>query len=660
MAIVKMNKISAIGLDAVKTGLLKDLMDLGVVEISSQESKLTDPDWISYIEKDGNENEVLNFDARISKINLVIESLNKYDKSKKPMFSTRKTVSNNEFESALLNKDKIEENVDYILKLNNQLNELSTEENKIVTNIISLKPWVSYDIPIESNETKYTSIFIGVVPNIVNIENLKAQVEEKTNRCFVNLIGSDKDQDYISIVCMKIEKEDVYDVLKQFGFNAVVFKDLNGTAAENIVEYEKKIKEISEQRNRVETEISNLISFQNNIQLFHDYLTIERDRCKILSNMLKTNKTFYINGWIPEKSKEKVENVLQQYECWYEFLEPEEEEQYPILLNNNSFSQPFESITELYSLPSSSNIDPTTAMSPFYFMFFGLMLADVGYGLFMAAACFLVLKKFKIEGTLQKMVRMFFYCGLSTAFWGVMFGSYFGDAIPTAAKTFFDADFIIKPLWLNPMKEPMTVLVFSCIFGVVHLFVGMGIQAYMLIRDGKPWSALFDVGFWYGFILGIAFWLFGNSVIPGLGQVGKWMTILFAAGLVLTQGRSKKNVIGKLIGGVLSLYNITSYLSDILSYSRLLALGLASGVISSVLSILGTMGGDGLVGAIVFIIVMVAGHTFNFAINALGSFVHAARLQYVEFFGKFYEGGGEAFNPLMKKTKYIKIIKEEI
>jgi len=655
-----MNKISAIGLDTVKTGLVNELMDLGVVEISSQESKLTDPDWIYYIEKDGNENEVLNFDTRISKTNLVIESLNKFDKTKKPMFSTRKAVLKNDFESAMLNKDKIEESVDYILKLNNQLNELSTEENKIIANIISLKPWVSYDIPVELSETKYTSIFIGVVPNVVNVENLKAQLEEKTNRCFVNLVGSDKDQDYIAIVCMKNEKEDVYDILKQYGFNTVVFKDLNGTAAQNIVEYEKKIKEISKQRTSFEDEISKLVNYQYNIQLFYDYLTIERDKCKVRSNMLKTQKTFYINGWIPEKSKEKVENVLKQYECWYEIHEAEDGEQYPILLNNNSFAQPFESITELYSLPSSTNIDPTAAMSPFYFMFFGLMLADVGYGIFMAAACFLVLKKFKIEGTLKKMVKMFFYCGLSTAFWGIMFGSYFGDAIPTAAKTFFDADFLIKPLWLNPMKEPMTVLVFSCIFGVVHLFVGMGIQAYMLIRDGKPWSALFDVGFWYGFILGIAFWLFGNSVIPGLGQVGKWMTILFAAGLILTQGRSKKNLIGKLIGGVLSLYNITSYLSDILSYSRLLALGLASGVISSVLSILGTMSGGGLVGAIVFIIVMIAGHTFNFAINALGSFVHAARLQYVEFFGKFYEGGGEAFNPLINKTKYIRIIREEI
>jgi len=174
-------------------------------------------------------------------------------------------------------------------------------------------------------------------------------------------------------------------------------------------------------------------------------------------------------------------------------------------------------------------------------------------------------------------------------------------------------------------------------------------KAYMLIRDGHPLDALFDVGFWYMFIIGLILLLLGNMI--GLGTVGKYLSIIAAVGLVLTQGRSKKGIVSKLISGVLSLYGITGYLSDVLSYSRLLALGLASGVISSVLSILGSMGGDGIVGIILFIVVMIFGHVFNFAINALGSFVHAARLQYVEFFGKFYEGGGEAFNPLMKKNK---------
>jgi len=660
VSIVKMNKISIIGLNAHKPSVIKEIMDLGVVEVSSQDLKLTDPEWISIVKKDGNENEVLNYDAKISKINDVLVSLESYDKSKKPLFSTRNTITLNEFENKVQNKESTEEIVSKLLELNKTYNDLSSEENKIEASIMSLKPWIKYELPLELNETEYTSIFIGVFPNIIDIEKLKSDLKDRTDKCYINLIESDKDQYYFSIICLISEKDIAYETLKQFGFNIVNFKELTKTAAENIAQYEKTLKEISDKKEAIEKSISDYVPFKEEIQIYYDYLVIERDKNKIFSNILKTDTTFYIQGWTPEVSNDKVEQILKKYECWYEISEPEDGEQYPILLDNKSFSQPFEAITELYSLPSSSNIDPTAIMAPFYAIFFGLMLADVGYGLIMAVLCFLLLKKFSLEGTMQKMMKLFFYCGLSTAFWGVMFGSWFGDAIPAAAKLIFNSDFTIKAVWINPMEQPMTLLVFSFIFGVIHLFTGMAIQAYMLIRDGDTKAAVFDIGFWYGFIIGIALWLFGNTIIPGSAEVGKWMTIIFAIGLILTQGRSKDNIVGKLISGVLSLYNITSYLSDILSYSRLLALGLATGVVSSVVSILGSMGGRNIFGILLFIVVLLIGHVFNFAINALGAFVHAARLQYVEFFGKFYEGGGESFNPLAKKTKYNKIIKEEI
>lgn len=654
-----MNKINIIGLDNIKTDLIKEIMDLGVVEISSQDSKLTDPEWTSYVKKDGNENEVLDLDAKISRVNEVLISLERYDTSKKPLFSVRSSISSEKFKKAFEENLKVSENINKVHGLNKSFNELCSEENKTEAAISSLKPWIKYEIPLEMTETKYTSIFIGIVPIIADIDKLKSEMTEKTDSSYIELIASDKDQYYFSIICLSSEKEVVYDVLKQYGFSTVTFKELKDTAAVNIMQYENSLKEIAIRKENIEKNIRDLVSNKQEIQLFYDHLVIERDKNKILSNMLKTNTTFYIEGWIPGVSKDNIQKVLDKYQCWYDIKKPEDGEEFPILMDNNSFIQPFEAITELYSLPSSSNIDPTVFMAPFYAIFFGLMLADVGYGAIMSILCFLVLKKFKPEGNIQKFMKVFFYCGISTAFWGVMFGSWFGDAIPAAAKLLFNSDFTIKPLWLNPMEEPMTLLLFSFIFGVIHLFTGMAVNAYMLIRDGKTMDAVFDIGFWYGFIIGIALWLFGNTVIPGSNQIGKWMTIIFAIGLVLTQGRAKKNVVGKLIGGVLSLYNITSYLSDILSYSRLLALGLATGVVSSVVSILGSMGGRNVLGILLFVVAMTIGHTFNFAINALGAFVHSARLQYVEFFGKFYEGGGEAFNPLIKKTKYYKIIKED-
>ncbi len=655
-----MNKISIIGLDSIKTELIKRIMELGVVEISSQDTKLTDPEWINYVKKDGNENVVFNLDVKISQINEVLNSLDMYDTSKRPLFNTRKTISSDEFSKALEKNEGVSENAAKVLELNKSLSELCSEENKIEAAILSLKPWSKYDIPLNMTETKYTSIIIGAVPNIADIDELKSELFKTTDRCFMDVIDSDKDQYYCSFICLSDEKEDILELLKLYGFSAVTFKELKGTAAENIMQYENSLKEISAKRDTVENNITEQVSFKEEIQLYHDHLVIERDKNRILSNMLKTDTTFYIEGWVPEVCKENVQKVLDEYQCWHDFKKPEEDENFPILLKNNSFSEPFESITELYSLPGTSNMDPTAVMAPFYVLFFGMMLGDVGYGVMFALGCYIILKKFDIEGTFGKMLKVFFWGGLSTIFWGVMYGSWFGDGLVVGARHLFNINLPLTYVWVDPLKEPMTVLLVSFVMGLVHLFVGMGMSAYMSIRDGHLNDALMDVGLWYLFIIGPILWLAGDMIIPGspLPVIGKWVTIASAIGLVLTQGRAKEGIINKLISGILALYGITGYLGDVLSYSRLLALGLATGVISSVLSLIGSMG-SGISGKIMFVLVFVFGHVLNFAINGLGSFVHSARLQYVEFFGKFYEGGGDAFAPFTKKTKYIKI-KEEI
>jgi len=209
-----------------------------------------------------------------------------------------------------------------------------------------------------------------------------------------------------------------------------------------------------------------------------------------------------------------------------------------------------------------------------------------------------------------------------------------------------------------PIDDPITLLGFCLILGVVHLFIGMGMNAYIAFRDGRPLDAIFDVFAWYLVILGLPLWYVGTTSNVLLSQVGMIMAILGAGTILLTGGRKKKGL-GKITGGLGAIYGITGYLSDILSYSRLLALGLATGVIASVVNTMGSLAGGGFFGAIILVIVVIFGHTFNFAINALGAFVHSCRLQYVEFFGKFFEGGGIAFQPLKKNTKYVDIVNEK-
>ena len=239
-------------------------------------------------------------------------------------------------------------------------------------------------------------------------------------------------------------------------------------------------------------------------------------------------------------------------------------------------------------------------------------------------------------------------------FWGALFGGWFGDIATVVANVFFGKEFVIKPIWFNPIEDPIKLLIFSLALGVVHLFTGLGIKAYMQIKEGKWFDAICDEGFWILTISGIAAWLGGAMILPVLGTVGQWMTIVGVLGLLLTGGRDRKGI-GKVIGGLSNVYNITSYLSDILSYSRILALGLATGVIAQVVNTMGSIFGGGIVGGILLLCIFIFGHILNIAINVLGAYEHTCRLQYVEFFGKFYEDGGEPFEPMGKNTKYIRI-----
>ena len=306
-----------------------------------------------------------------------------------------------------------------------------------------------------------------------------------------------------------------------------------------------------------------------------------------------------------------------------------------------------------------------------YYVLFGMMLSDAGYGLLMVIGCGIALAKFKnMEAGLKKSLKMFLYCGISTVFWGAMFGSFFGDAVAVIGKTFFNADVSLPAVWFAPLDDPMRLLLFSFLVGILHLFAGLGAQFYQLVRQGLWKDAVFDVVFWYmlvggGVVYLLSMQMFTDMValsftLPAIaGTIGAAAAGIGAVGIVCTSGRSSKSFGKRFLKGLYGLYGVSGYLSDILSYSRLLALGLATGVIASVFNQMGAMAGSGPLGAAVFILAFVIGHTLNLGINVLGAYVHTNRLQFVEFFGKFFEGGGRKFTPFAARTKYFKITEEK-
>ena len=676
MSIAKMEKLAVIGLSNNKDKLISDLADLGIVEITERFNQNTDefseadvPQTSElnpvnqkeqkemFDEVDGDPDYVSTIEGEMSRTDTALDTLKRYSKEKEPLFVTKKLINSEKLKDLLNRRAEIEGYISSILRLNYRLHMTDEKINKMSSDLASLKPWMVYDVPLDISETKATNIELGVVPSTVNLDKIKEKLEKLELPSNISVVNSDRELIYLAVVMMREGTDDVLGILKQYGFTQLPFQGFEGRVSDNIEKITKQIDEQRDIRRELEEEVAGYGKMQKDIEFLSDYLTIERDRERIKSKMRVTKRTFNFEGWVPSHLKNRVERILDRYGCHYEYRDPLEGEEVPVMIENSPAVTPFEAVTQMYSMPDYKGFDPTKWFAIFYAMFFGIMLSDAGYGLVITIATFITLKKFDLEGMTKKMVKMFMYCGIATVFWGAMFGGWFGDLIPVVADVLFGKKVEIKPIWFNPIDDPTRLLIWSLGFGIVHIFLGMAINAYMLIKRGQFWDAVFDVFSWYVLIIGaIMYGALGNSN-PALGKVGLYMAIVGAAILLLTGGRKNKGF-GKVTGGLGALYGITGYVSDILSYSRLLALGLATGVIASVVNTMGSLGGRGIVSFIVLIVVGIVGHSFNMAINILGAFVHSSRLQYIEFFGKFYEDGGEEFDPFRNETKYIKILKE--
>lgn len=659
MAIVKMKKLSVIGIKDEKKQLIKDLMDLGVVEITDGSTKLHDEDWSKLVVRDGDEETVAKYDEWISKAVAARNILAEHSKLDVPMFGRRKIVTRKEYDEKLQQVEKFEKEAEDIIGLNNKLQDAYAEENAAVALKASLLPWTGYKLPLEETETERLKLRLGVLLPTTDSEKLKEQLASEGLECEVEELGEDAQQKYISLWFFKEDENSVMEIAKACGYSNASLGNLTGTVQENIDGADQHVSELAEIKDNLIEQIKACAGAQEDLEYLHDINVVRRDEAKVRSKLLDTDTAFTFDGWVPAAAEGALEAMLQKYTCYFETEEPsEDEEDVPVQLKHNKFFTPIEFITGMYSLPNFHEVDPTSIYAIFYIIFFGIMFGDVGYGILLVIGTWIALHKGKLyEGSAYKLMKVLFYSGFSSIFWGIMFGSFFGDLIPVVANTFFGKTVTINPLWLDPAKEPMIFLVFSCGLGVVHLFVGMGIKAYEEIKAHQYIEMLKDVVAWYLIVLGLILLLFGSTVSPAAPGIGKWMAIVgvamaFVLPFITNQGISKGLGIWDLYSG------ITGNLSDILSYSRLLGLGLASTSIAQVFNFLASMGGKGVVGVVMFIVVGLLGHSLNFAINALGAFVHSCRLQYVEFFGRFYEGGGRQFDPFDKETKYINVVEE--
>lgn len=521
----------------------------------------------------------------------------------------------------------------------------------------SLLPWADMTDPLETvRSTASLKVMTGTVP----VDGVKALME---TGALVQLYGGERERAAL-VICPNEEYAGIAPSIRATGFQEKGFGDIRGTASENIQRLRTEIEALEAERAQLEARLAAFAPKREEIRRALDGAAIDRDREQSKEALAHTKTAFLLTGWVREDMTEKVRREIEKITDVYYlgFEDPSEGDAVPTVLKNSRLITPYEAVTNLYSLPAYGTIDGTPLVAPFYFIFFGMMLSDTVYGAVLALGAWAFLKYIKPRGMMENLAKVLLMGGISTIFMGLLFGTCAGVSWPVIFRgTALENTFPI----IDSSADPIAMLALCAAMGIIQMFYAVFIAAYSCIKHRDWAGAIVDNLSWVFIITGLLLMAAPSLGLPAaLGTAGKWMAIGFAAVVLLFAGRSKKNVAGRLMSGAGKLYDVTSWLGDVLSYARIFALGLSTGVIGLVLNTLcwdmlfASFKGNPVlmvVGFIIVTVLSVALHAFMMAISTLGCFVHSARLQYVEFFGKFYEAGGKAFKPLRYETKYVNV-----
>lgn len=671
MAVMPMQRIGIYALKSRRKPILELIQRRGVVEIHAEKAE------DAVFRQTDTAPAKARFENNTSTLQAALEALDKLEPEKKSLLAPlegRTPIPLSRYEETAGAASKTLRAASRVNALWKKCADDRAEILRLEAQIRMLEPWSRLDVSMRTTGTASTAAFIGSFPAEYTEEALKAEIARgapEIDGVAVEVLSAGTQQTCAFLLCHASNGAKLEAFLRSIGFTYPADRSKKPPQA-RMQDLNARIEKLRAEIDSAEAEIRTYAALRGAMQYTIDYFSMRIEKYDVLGRLWQSPHVFVITGYIPAESAPALEKELtEKFEAYVELETPAEDEDVPVKLKNNAFAAPVEGVLESYSMPGRKEIDPSTLMAVFYYFLFGMMLSDAGYGLIMVIGCGIALAKFKnMEESLRKFLKMFLYCGISTVFWGAMFGSFFGDAVTVIGKTFFNVDIAIPALWFMPLNEPMRLLLFSFLIGVIHLFAGLGAQFYQLARQGLWKDAIFDVVFWYmlvggGILYLLSMQMFADMVSLGftlpaaVGTAGAIAAGIGAVGIVLTAGRESRSPFKRLLKGLYGLYGVSSYLSDILSYSRLLALGLATGVIASVFNQMGAMLGNSPAGVAVFVFAFLVGHTLNLGINVLGAYVHTNRLQFVEFFGKFFEGGSRKFNPFSAKTKHFKITEEK-
>lgn len=642
MAILKMKKLRICGVSEEQTQLIRQLQLLGSVEIGAP-CALTDTQGVQvFCAGDGKSADaLLRTSARLTS---ALETLKHYETKKGGLFAARpeKTIgelfSDEAYAAAL-------DTAQAVLDAQDARSRLAAEKSRLTAVRESFVPWQQLPLPLETLGTQHTRILLGTVPAQTDLEALRAKVFEAADEVQLEQISADQQSLYLLVFVHKCAAEAVGAALREAGFALTTFDGVQGTAAENIRRTDEAIAACEQQDAEKLAELTALAEQKPALQLAFDRCTQEISKAQAADRLVHSEKTFCLGGWVPCEDVGKLEALLSGFCCAWELTDPAPEEypDVPVKLKNNKLTWPLNMVTEMYSLPAYDGVDPNPLMAPFFILFYGIMMADMGYGLLMILASIIITKKSRPKGTSGQMFGLMFSCGISTFLMGALTGGFFGDFLPQLVGIIDpDTTFKALPSLFTPLDDTITILIGAMALGFVQIVTGMAISFVEKIKKGQIMDAIWEELTWWIVFAGIACMALGVTNIVlyvGLAMV------------VVGSGWSAKGF-GKVTAIFGSVYNhVTGYFGDILSYSRLMTLMLAGSVIASVFNTLGAIPGN----VVFFLLVSVAGNGLNFALNLLSCYVHDLRLQCLEYFGKFYQDGGKPFEPLAINTKYVDI-----
>ena len=650
MAIVKMKGLRLLAMRSDREALLELLQGMGCVEIDEPDQ---DPQtWQGLLSQLGNQTLSRPDGQALSQAREDLQAaqralavLKRHGDKGRDLLAPRPRLTRQQlFDGEEQGKQAVQQ----VLEADRQLAALEAQHSKLLTQRAALAPWLELNIPLDTASTREMMVQFGTVTAGVELEQVQRAVEGASELAQLTQASVDRDVRYCLLVCHTSAQEEVLQALRDFGWSRMNLSGWTGTAKENDQRIARELEQNEQESAQAEQQLAQLTSLAEPIRQAADRASVRINREEGRSRLLDTEKTFLLEGWVPAEKWPELESQLKNYPCAWELRDPTEEEypKVPVKLKNNWFTRPLSMVTEMYSLPAYNGLDPNPLMAPFFILFYGIMMADMGYGLLMMIASVVVLKKSRPRAGMHNFFALLGLCGVSTFIMGAVTGGFFGDFIPQLLKLINpESTFVwFWPTLFTPLEDTMMILVGAMALGFVQILVGMAISFVKKLRRGQVMDAIWEEVTWWVVFAGLALAILGvTNLVIILGGV------MVVAGPILTE-----KGFGKITGIFGSLYNhVTGYFGDILSYSRLMALMLAGSVIAQVFNTLGAIPGN----VVIFIIISMLGNALNFALNLLGCYVHDLRLQCLEYFNKFYEDGGKPFRPMKLDTNYYDVVK---